>query len=168
MRNHATYLVEGKAGLGVMLGESVEDLRRRLGLPDYRDYERIERLYYRRETFWGSFLVYRSRIVQIRLEVRRSIESFQFFTALGFRYSNIIRKQKPETMRALKKFYARAHALETKNCFDVFMRGIRFQFPRVFKVALIFQLVWLVAIVAPIDLGLGSDHLLIPLLIATP
>lgn len=130
MRNHATYLVEGKAGLGVMLGESVEDLRKRLGPPDYRDYERIERLYYRRETFWGSFLVYRSRIVQIRLEVRRSIESFQFFTALGFRYSNIIRKQRPEAMRALKKFYARAHALETKNCFDVFMRGIRFQFQR--------------------------------------
>ncbi len=128
IRNYPGYLVEGKAGLGVILGETQNQLRKKWGSPSNRDYGSPELLFYKNEKFRGHFLIKKGRIIQIRYFVSENIPSIQWLTALGLRQEDIEKLNNEEIMRKILVLYGNVLYTKLKDELIIQNRGIHFLF----------------------------------------
>ena len=129
LRNHAPYLVEGKGGLSLLLGEREEKLLATWGMPDRRSYSNPERLYYLAPTFQGSYLLYHGRIISIRFNIRKNLpESLQWQTALGLRHEYLENLEVRDSISKIKEFYKGVETIEFSNHIVIYGKGIGFHF----------------------------------------
>ncbi len=129
VRNYPAYLVEGKAGLGVVLGESQNKLRKIWGSPYRRDYGFPESLFYKNEKFIGGFLVRRGRIIQIRYSVNQEeLNPIKWLTALGLRQEDTKGNSVEDIMKKILDFYPKTLYVKLPNELIIQNRGIHFLF----------------------------------------
>ena len=89
LRTNPRYLVEGKGGISILLGETNQDILNRWGEAYYRDYEFIEKIEYKEESFHGFFYLRKGRVIEIGYYCLENIQpSFSWITALGIKKKN--------------------------------------------------------------------------------
>ena len=128
LRNYAHYLVEGKAGLGTVLGENEKVLFSLWGAPTYRDYGTPEKLFYKTQKFEGSFILKKGRIIEIRYHVSNIQGSLKWRSALGLWQEDIENLSKEECIEALKKHYKNVRYTRVEDGILIQNRGILFLF----------------------------------------
>ncbi|MDH4200591.1 MAG: hypothetical protein OEV66_09450 [Spirochaetia bacterium] len=127
LRNHWPYLVEGKGGMGVLLGEKEAMVYRILGQPTRRSFETLDELYFIRRTITGSILLYKSVVSRIRYEVSENQEeSLKWKTAAGLRQEMIESMSEDEAKKFILNFYKSPPFLEKKGSLVIYFKGISF------------------------------------------
>lgn len=123
--------------MSMHLGDYEYDLRKKWGVPDYRDYNRPERLYYRHSVFQGSFVLKNGRIVMISYDaVKGRVESLKWQTALGLRRNDFNNLEEKQIREKIINFYETEFYYDLPDYLDIYSRGIRFNFRngRIFRV----------------------------------
>ena len=129
VRNYPAYLVEGKAGLGVVLGETRNQLRKMWGSPYRRNYGIPESLFYKNDKFTGHFLIRGGRIIQIRYAVNNEESNpITWFTALGLRQEDTKGKSVEDIIKKILDFYPETLYVKLPNELIIQTRGIHFLF----------------------------------------
>ena len=130
VRNYPPYLVEGKAGLGVVLGETEQRLLKMWGAPNSRDYGRPESLFYKSEIFVGRFILKAGRIAQIRYHITEETPgSLTWLTALGLRGEDLKKiKTTEDICKKILAFYGNVIYTKLPKELILHNRGIHFLF----------------------------------------
>jgi len=128
LRNHGPYLVEGKGGMQVLIGESEVYVRNALGEPTRRSYGEIDVLYYHRRTYRGEIWLKKGFVARIIFYVQKhKSQSMHWRTALGMRQLMIEGKTKKEAVDFILEYYEQPRHLINSKTLNIHSRGILFQ-----------------------------------------
>ncbi|MES0491132.1 MAG: hypothetical protein ABUK01_14125 [Leptospirales bacterium] len=128
LRNHGPYLVEGKGGMQVLIGESEIYVRNSLGEPTRRSYGKNDVLYYQRRTYRGEIWLRKGFVVRIIFYAQKHIsQSFHWRTAMGLRQLMVQDKSQEEAVDFILEFYEQPRHLVKTNTLNIHSRGILFQ-----------------------------------------
>lgn len=129
LRNYPLYLVEGKGGLRVLLGETEADIVRRNGAPIRRDYFSPETLSYEMPEAAGDFVLYRGKIILIRIKPhKRPTKGVVIRTATGLASEDLVGKTETEMVKRILFHYGNPRHLYFGHVLNIYSRGIKFRF----------------------------------------
>ncbi len=149
LRTNPTYLVEGKGGLCILLGDRYHTIINRWGQPSYRDYGKPEKIFYHKKTWQGYFIINGGKVKKIVYYVPEKLTNNLFWnTAIGIdglklngNLSNVKNEiiqiyqtfDEQEQKKILSPFNLLADPLsfiDLTSELNIYSRGIRFIFSK--------------------------------------
>jgi len=128
LRNNFTYLVEGKAAMGLVLEETEGMIFKILGQPTRRSYGTLDELYFERRTFNGSLYLYKGYIRRFKYQVEYGQpESLKWTTALGLTQQMVENLNEKEAKKFILEYYKYPRHLERPGSLLMYTRGIMFK-----------------------------------------
>lgn len=128
LRNNYTYIVEGKAAMGVILDEKEAIIFKILGQPTRRSFGTLDELYFERHSFHGSIYLYKGNISRFRYYITHNqSESLKWTTALGLTQQMVENLDEARAKKLILEFYKNPRYLEKPGSLLIFTMGIQFK-----------------------------------------